>query len=48
MQPPGSRVSDLVDAAVRVLRQYRPELLATSTLDSSDEVGDAENPHSYD
>jgi hypothetical protein len=33
MQPPGSRVSDLVDAAVRVLMLYRPELLATSAMD---------------
>jgi HNH endonuclease len=31
MQPPGSRVSDLVDAAVRVLMLYRPELLSHST-----------------
>jgi hypothetical protein len=29
MQPPGSRVSDLVDWAVRVLKLYRPELLAS-------------------
>ena len=34
LQPPGSRVSDLIDAAVRVLKQYRPELLAESTPDS--------------
>jgi hypothetical protein len=27
MQPPGSRVSDLVDAAIRVLQLYRPDLL---------------------
>jgi hypothetical protein len=27
MQPPGSRVSDLIDHAVRVLNLYRPELL---------------------
>jgi hypothetical protein len=32
MQPPGSRVSDLIDAAVRVLKLYRPDLLAESTL----------------
>jgi HNH endonuclease len=38
MQPPGSRVSDLVDAAVRVLRIYRPELLSASAMDS-DELG---------
>jgi hypothetical protein len=31
MQPPGSRVSDLIDSAVRVLTLYRPELLATTT-----------------
>jgi hypothetical protein len=30
MQPPGSRVSDLVDAAVRVLKLYRPDLLSPS------------------
>jgi hypothetical protein len=30
MQPPGSRVSDLIDAAVRVLKQYRPDLLSSS------------------
>ena len=35
MQPPGSRVSDLVDAAVRVLRLYRPELLSASALDQN-------------
>jgi hypothetical protein len=28
MQPPGSRVSDLIDAAVRVLKLYRPDLLS--------------------
>jgi hypothetical protein len=33
MQPPGSRVSDLIDAAVRVLKLYRPDLLAPSTPD---------------
>jgi HNH endonuclease len=43
MQPPGSRVSDLVDAAVRVLTLYRPELLATSTLDPSE--SGPEEPH---
>jgi hypothetical protein len=31
MQPPGSRVSDLIEAAVRVLRTYRPDLLSSST-----------------
>jgi HNH endonuclease len=36
MQPPGSRVSDLIDAAVRVLKLYRPELLTTSTPESSE------------
>jgi hypothetical protein len=30
MQPPGSRVSDLIDASVRVLRLYRPDLLSSS------------------
>jgi hypothetical protein len=34
MQPPGSRVSDLVDAAVRVLKLYRPEFLDESIIDS--------------
>jgi hypothetical protein len=33
--PSGSRVSDLVDAAVRVLRIYRPELLSASAMDSN-------------
>jgi hypothetical protein len=32
MQPPGSRVSDLIDAAVRVLKLYQPELLNTHAL----------------
>jgi hypothetical protein len=36
MQPPGSRVSDLIDAAVRVLRIYRPELLSASALGSNE------------
>ena len=31
MQPPGSRVSDLVESAVRVLRLSCPELLAKET-----------------
>jgi hypothetical protein len=30
MQPPGSRVSDLINAAVRVLELYRPDLLFRS------------------
>lgn len=42
LQPPGSRVSDLVDAAVRVLKLYRPELLATSPLNGK--VVDAGDP----
>jgi hypothetical protein len=42
LQPPGSRVSDLVDAAVRVLKLYRPELLARSTPNGK--APDAENP----
>lgn len=33
MQPPGSRVSDLIDAALRVLTMYRPELLIKSARD---------------
>lgn len=33
MQPPGSRVSDLVDAALNVLKLYRPDLLVESVLD---------------
>jgi HNH endonuclease len=36
MQPPGSRVSDLIDAAVRVLKLYRPELLVESTVESTE------------
>jgi HNH endonuclease len=32
MQPPGSRVTDLIDAAVRVLKLYQPELLNTQAL----------------
>jgi hypothetical protein len=36
MQPPGSRVSDLIDAAIRVLTLYRPELLATSASTPSE------------
>jgi hypothetical protein len=36
MQPPGSRISDLIDAAVRVLRIYRPELLSASALDPNE------------
>jgi HNH endonuclease len=36
MQPPGSRVSDLIDAAIRVLKLYRPELLATSASDPNE------------
>jgi hypothetical protein len=36
MQPPGSRVSDLIDAAVRVLKLYRPELLQSFAV-----VGDS-------
>jgi hypothetical protein len=34
MQPPGSRVSDLIEAAVRVLEIYRPDLLAKSACDN--------------
>lgn len=34
MQPPGSRVSDLIDAAVRVLKLYRPELLTQSAFEN--------------
>jgi hypothetical protein len=34
MQPPGSRVSDLIDAAVRALKLYQPELLNTYALDN--------------
>jgi hypothetical protein len=41
LQPPGSRVSDLVDASVRVLRLYRPDLLATSAPNGKVDV---ENP----
>lgn len=35
MQPPGSRVSDLIEAAVRVLEIYRPELLAKPARDEN-------------
>jgi hypothetical protein len=41
LQPPGSRVSDLVNASVRVLRLYRPDLLATSAPNGKVDV---ENP----
>lgn len=34
MQPPGSRVSDLIEAAVRVLEIYRPDLLAKPGRDN--------------
>jgi HNH endonuclease len=40
MQPPGCRVSDLVESAVRVLRLYQPEILSKefiSNLDAIDE-----------
>jgi hypothetical protein len=36
MQPPGSRVSGLVEAAVRVLNLYRPDLLSKPTEDDVD------------
>jgi hypothetical protein len=36
MQPPGSRVSDLIDAALNVLKLYRPELFAESVLDEKE------------
>jgi hypothetical protein len=35
MQPPGSRVSDLIEAAVMVLEKYRPDLLSIPTRDNS-------------
>jgi HNH endonuclease len=44
MQPPGSRVDDLIEAAVRVLKQYRPELLVTSTLESTEASGEPAEP----
>ena len=46
MQPPGSRVSDLIEAAVRVLKLYRPELLNDYTLDAR--KVDADNRPSLD
>ena len=46
MQPPGSRVSDLIEAAVRVLKHYRPELLNDYTLDAR--KVDADNRPSLD
>jgi hypothetical protein len=36
MQPPGSRVSDLIEAAMRVLKLYSPELLAEPGLESKE------------
>jgi hypothetical protein len=36
MQPPGSRVSDLIEAALRVLKLYSPELLAGPRLESKE------------
>jgi hypothetical protein len=36
MQPPGSRVSDLIEAALRVLKLYSPELLAEPRLESKE------------
>jgi hypothetical protein len=36
MQPPGSRVSDLIEAAMRVLKLYSPELLADPGLESKE------------
>jgi HNH endonuclease len=40
MQPPGSRVSELIDAAVRVLKQYRPDLLSEPTDYQEDSTAD--------
>src|SRR4029453_5732008 len=39
MQPPGSRVNDLIDAAVRVLKLYRPDLLAKPTRNNNPSKG---------
>jgi hypothetical protein len=41
MQPPGSRVSDLIDAAVRVLETYRPDLLAKPTHNNNPSKGNS-------
>ena len=37
VQPPGCRVSDLVESSVRILRLYRPDLLAECTISEADE-----------
>jgi hypothetical protein len=37
MQPPGSRVSDLIDHAVRILELYRPELICRSPRAKDDD-----------
>ena len=42
MQPPGSRISDLIDFAIRVLRLYRPDLLSQSA-NTQDGLNRAEN-----
>ena len=39
MQPPGARVSDLIDYAVRILALYRPDLLSTATYDDRNLLG---------
>jgi hypothetical protein len=44
MQPPGSRVCDLIDAAVKVLKLYRPELLGTA-IPGSNEAAAEKPPH---
>ena len=36
MQPPGSRVVDLIDSAVRVLKLYQPQLLAKPSADGKE------------
>jgi hypothetical protein len=37
MQPPGCRVSDLIESSVRILRLYRPDLLSESATSEADE-----------
>lgn len=45
MQPPGSRVSDLIEAAVRVIEIYRPDLLSKPTRAKSKRPSHNESDH---
>ena len=40
MQPPGSRVNDLVESAVRILKEYRPELLSNDAISNPGAIGE--------